>query len=152
MSRLQEALVGITRIGIDTSPFIYLLEAHPLYLPLAAPLFDRIELGELDATTSTITVAEVMVLPLRLRRYDLHQQYLDFLLNTTSLDVLPVNFQVAQTAAELRAQYNVRLPDALQLAAAIIAKCDAFVTNDRALRQVTAIPVFVLDDFLERGE
>lgn len=152
MNRWQKAFGGITYIGIDTSPFIYLLEVHPLYLSLAAQLFDRIEAGELSATTSTITVAEVSVRPLRLHRYDLHQQYLDLLLNTANLDVLPVSFQVAQTAAELRAQYNVRLPDALQLAAAIIAKCEAFVTNDRALRHVTAIPVLVLDDFLHNGE
>lgn len=152
MSGLLDALSGVTYVGIDSSPFIYLIETHPAYLSLVEPLFERIDVGKINAVTSTITVAEVTVLPLRQQRYELRNQYLNLLLNNRSLDIIPVDVQVAQTAAELRAQYNVRLPDALQLAAAIIAKCEAFVTNDRALRHVTAIPVLVLDDFLHNGE
>lgn len=152
MNSLQEALAGVTRIGIDTSPFIYLLETHPLYFPLVDPLFKRLDEGEFSAATSTITLAEVTVLPLRLRRYDLQQRYLDMLLNGTNLTIVPIDIQVAQTAAELRAQYSVHLPDALQLAAAILAKCDTFVTNDRTLKQVTDIPVLVLNDLLGRNE
>lgn len=68
MSSLLEALAGVTRVGIDTSPFIYLIEAHPLYLSLVAPLFQRVDAGEILAVTSTITVAEVSVRPAWLQR------------------------------------------------------------------------------------
>ena len=149
MSGLLEALTGITYVGIDSSPFIYLIETHPLYLSLVEPVFERIDIGEMNAVTSTITVAEVTVLPLRQQRYDLREQYLRLLLNNRNLDIITVDIQVAQTAAELRAKFGVRLPDAIQVAAAILAKCDAFVTNDRSLRQITDIPVLTLDDFLD---
>lgn len=114
MSSLLEALAGVTRVGIDTSPFIYLIEAHPLYLSLVAPLFQHVDAGEIFAVTSTITVAEVMVMPLRLQRNDLHEQYLNLLLNSQNLEIVNIDVQVAQVAAQLRAQFGVRLPDAMQ--------------------------------------
>lgn len=152
MNGVLEALTGITHVGIDSSPFIYLIEAHPLYLPLVTPLFERVDAGEINAVTSTITVAEVTVLPLRQQKYNLHEQYLKLLLNNRNLEVVSVDVQVAQTAAELRSKYGVRLPDAIQLAAAILAKCDMFVTNDCALKQIAEMPILVLDDFLAKSE
>jgi predicted nucleic acid-binding protein len=53
---------------------------------------------------------------------------------------------VAESAAELRARYNLSLTDALQMAAALAAGCDAFLTNDTALKRVTELRVLVLDD------
>jgi predicted nucleic acid-binding protein len=53
---------------------------------------------------------------------------------------------MAERAAELRASYGMRLPDALQIAAALGERCDAFLTNDRRLARVTEIRVLVLDD------
>ncbi len=152
MSALLEALTGVTHVGIDSSPFIYLIEGHPLYLSLVAPLFERIDAGEITAATSTITVAEVTVLPLRLQRHDLREQYVNLLLGNRNLDIISVDVQVAQAAAELRANFGVRLPDAIQVAAAMIAKCEVFITNDRALKQITAVQVLVLTDLLGSSE
>ena len=152
MNTLLETLDSITHVGIDTSPFIYLIEAHPLYLPLVAPLFERVEKGEISAVTSAITVAEVTVLPLRQQRYELREQYLNLLLNNRNLDIVTVDIQMAQAAAELRAQFGVRLPDAIQVAAAIITNCEIFITNDRSLKQITAVQVLVLDDLLGPNE
>jgi predicted nucleic acid-binding protein len=115
---------------------------------MVASLFEGLDSGVISAVTSAITVAEVVVLPLRLGRSDLSQQYLDLLLKSLSLDVLPIDVHVAQVAAELRARFRVRLPDALQLAVAIAAGCDAFLTNDVALKQVTDIRVITLADLL----
>ena len=147
MSSLLEALTGVAYVGIDSSPFIYLIETHPAYLSLVEPLFERIDVGEINAVTSTITVAEVTVLPLRQQRYDLRDKYQSLLLNNRNLDIIAVDIQVAQIAAELRAKFGVRLPDAIQVAAAILAKCDAFITNDRSLRQIIDIPILILDLF-----
>jgi len=147
MSSLLEALTGVAYVGIDSSPFIYLIETHPAYLSLVEPLFERIDVGEINAVTSTITVAEVTVLPLRQQRYDLRDKYQSLLLNNRNLDIIAVDIQVAQIAAELRAKFGVRLPDAIQVAAAILAKCDAFITNDRPLRQIIDVPILILDLF-----
>jgi predicted nucleic acid-binding protein len=42
--------------------------------------------------------------------------------------------------------YNLTLPDALQVAAALQAQCDGFLTNDSALGRVTELRVLLLND------
>ncbi len=54
--------------------------------------------------------------------------------------------QEAQRAALLRASYNLSLTDALQVAAALSAGCEAFLTNDFGLKRVTELRVLVLDE------
>ena len=41
--------------------------------------------------------------------------------------------EVVGYAADLRAQYGLRTPDVLQIAAAKTANCQVFLTNDKAL-------------------
>jgi predicted nucleic acid-binding protein len=53
--------------------------------------------------------------------------------------------QIGEGAARLRAKYNLRLPDALQMAAAISSGCDALLTNDAELARVTESKVLVID-------
>jgi predicted nucleic acid-binding protein len=57
-----------------------------------------------------------------------------------------VSAQIAETAADLRAHYNLRTPDALHVATALAVQCDAFLTNDAAIRRVTELRVLLLDD------
>jgi predicted nucleic acid-binding protein len=47
----------------------------------------------------------------------------------------------------LRATAGVRTPDALQLAAALDARCTAYLTNDRALPRLRGLPVLRLRDY-----
>ena len=50
------------------------------------------------------------------------------------------------TTAEMRAKYNLRTPDALQLSVAIEHKADYFLTNDTRLKAVTEIQSVILSD------
>ena len=59
---------------------------------------------------------------------------------------MPVDAEVAGYAADLRAQYGLRTPDALQIAAAKTANCQVFLTNDKALKRVEAVRVLVLNE------
>jgi predicted nucleic acid-binding protein len=68
------------------------------------------------------------------------------------LDTAPVIYFVeknpdfAEKAAELRARYNLSLLDAFQVAAAIAAGCDAFLTNDDALKRIPELNIVVLSE------
>lgn len=53
---------------------------------------------------------------------------------------------VAERAAEIRAHYNLKLADSFQIAAAIAAGCDAFLTNDAALKRLSGITILTLDE------
>jgi len=53
---------------------------------------------------------------------------------------------VAERAAEVRAHYNLKLADSFQVAAAVAAGCDAFLTNDSGLKCVSGITILVLNE------
>jgi predicted nucleic acid-binding protein len=136
------------RISIDTAPFIYFIEKNPDYINLVKPIFSEIENEEIDAVTSTITLLEVLVLPLKLKREILAEQYRDILLYTDGLFTYEISHDISEMAAKLRVKYNIRTPDAIQIATGIIHNADAFITNDISLKKVDDIKVFALDDFL----
>lgn len=145
MTKLNQALVGITRLGFDTSPIIYFIEAHPQYDGLVTEIFQRVSNGILEGVTSVITLTEVLIHPFRRGDAALQQQYSDLLINAAHFQTLPIDLATATSAADLRARYNLRTPDALQVATALAAGCDAFLTNDAALQRVSEVRVLVLD-------
>jgi predicted nucleic acid-binding protein len=59
--------------------------------------------------------------------------------------LIPVSPSIATLAAQLRAQYRLKLPDALQLATALDIGAAAFVTHDRDFSQVTGISILTGD-------
>ena len=101
-------------VGLDTAPLIYYIEENPEYLKLVEPFFDD---GRFTLVTSTVTLLEVLVRPLKTDDRVLAQQYEAILTGNSELTVSPLTIQVAQTAANLRANYNLRTPDAIQIAA-----------------------------------
>ncbi len=67
---------------------------------------------------------------------------------TTSkgIDIFDITIGVAKEAAKIRAKYNLKTPDAIQLATAIIFGADLFLTNDGRLKPVTEIEIVVLSE------
>ena len=53
---------------------------------------------------------------------------------------------MAERAAYLRAKYSIKSPDALQLASAIEAGCEAFLTHDFGLRRITDIKILIVGE------
>lgn len=136
-------------VGIDTAPFIYLIEEHPTYDPIVAPFFrDRIKAGQNYGVTSVITVSEVLVQPLRRNEPELIERYEAAMRRGRNILVAEITHAIAKRAARLRATHNLRLPDAFQLAAAIEHGASHFITNDARLKRVNDIRVLALDDYL----
>ncbi len=146
MTRLDEALAGTSRLAIDTGPVIYLIEVNPRYDALVTEVFKRIASGQLSAVTSVITLAEVLVQPLLRGDLALQKRYRDLLTTSAGFRTLPIDAVTAERAAGLRAAYRLRMPDALQLALALEAGCEAFLTNDSQLKRVSELRVLVLDE------
>ena len=85
-------------------------------------------------------------MPLRQNRPELQQQYQTLLLQSANFEFVSIDTALAQTGASLRAKFNIRLPDALQIAAAMTTGCEAFLTNDDGLKRVTGIRVLVVSE------
>lgn len=146
MIKLDAALSGVNSLGLDTAPIIYFMEANPNYDALVTEIFQRIDAGLIEGITSVITLLEVLVMPLRSGDTGLQQKYTDLLLHSLHLETHTITAGVVQRAADLRARYNLRTPDALQAAVVLEAGCQAFLTNDIALKRITELRVLVLDE------
>ena len=133
-------------VGLDTTPLIYFIEEHPTYLDKVRRFFSAMDRGEFTAITSTVTLLEVLVHPLRLRDDTLVQQYRSILLNARGLTTVPLSHDIAEEAARLRAAYSIRTPDAIQLATALRAGASHFLTNDARLPVLPALEMLILDD------
>jgi predicted nucleic acid-binding protein len=137
------------RICIDTAPIIYFIEKHPKYLNLLRPVFAQIDAGKIEAITSTITLLEVLVQPIRRNNNSLAERYREILLYSEGLTTFEILHEVSEMSSKLRAKYSIKTPDAIQIAVGLLYGADKFITNDQALKKVSDIDVLVLDDFLE---
>ncbi|MEK6299234.1 MAG: type II toxin-antitoxin system VapC family toxin [Acidobacteriota bacterium] len=143
--KLDDALEGVTRLGFDTSPFIYFVERNPKYLDLVREVIRRVDLGEIEGLSSVVTLTEVLTKPKQSGNAVIEAEYSSLLLTSRNFALLPISIGVAEIAADLRARYSIRTPDALQIAATLSVGCQAFLTNDAALRRVNDLRILVLD-------
>ncbi len=132
-------------VGLDTSPLIYFIEENPRYSEVVRPFFEAVSHGEITVVTSAITLLEILVHPLREGATDLVTQYQQILLESANIRCLPVSHQIAASAAHLRAEYNLRTPDAIQLSTAITAGAAVFLTNDSRLPRLPEVSMLIID-------
>lgn len=130
-----------SRVTIDTAPIIYLLENNETFLPAYLPLFQRIEQGDLQGVVSSVTLSEVLAGPLRHGNEILADRYYQALTASPNWVFQSMGAELAFTAARVRARYALRLPDAVQVATAIISQSVALVTHDRDFSNVTELIV-----------
>ena len=142
-----KALDGMV-VGLDTSPLIYLIEEHPVYLPLVRPFFEAVDRGDFLVVTSTLTLTEVLVHPVRHGNQELAERYRRILLGASHIVTLPVSEGIAQQAAQLRVGGMLRTPDAIQLATALQSEASCFLTIDSRLSAISALKVLVLNQLL----
>lgn len=138
------ALAGST-VAIDTAPFIYFIENNPTFAQLVAPFFASLDRGEFRGVTSTITLTEVLVHPLRQGNRALAERYFHILTTSRNLVVLPVSDAIASEAAGLRAKHGFKTPDAIQVAAGLMGGASSFLTNDTGLGSIPGMRSIVLD-------
>jgi predicted nucleic acid-binding protein len=132
---------GVT-VLVDTAPWIYLLQDHPDFAPRFEGLFAAADAGDLQLALSTITLAEVLTGPYKAGELALAKRYETAL---RQFRIMPFSDAVAIQAAQLRAEYSLKLPDAAQLATALDMGAAALVTHDRDFSGVRGLPVLYGD-------
>jgi predicted nucleic acid-binding protein len=139
-------------IGLDTTPLIYFTEENQTYLEVIDPFFKAVGSGELMVITSVVTLLEVLVRPIREGNLILAQRYREFLLNTNSVTTHFLSQEIAEEAAKHRAFHNIRTPDSIQMATAIVGGASFFLTNDTHLPSLPNLKTLVLDDLKKGSE
>lgn len=142
-------MTDFEKVFVDTSPFIYFIEKdsnNPQYYEKVKNFFRNGYESEKKFVTSVITMEEYFVFPYRNKEYTLIDMF-NRLIATTGTEIVKINQEVAQKAAQIRAEYKgFKAMDALQLAVACLSKCDLFLTNDRQLKQFREIQCITVDE------
>lgn len=136
------------RIALDTSVFIYLLEANTRYIELTDPVFAWLERPEHAAVTSTITMTELLVPAYRSGGDERVNEFYALLATYPNLDWMPPSLEIADIAARIRAAHRLRTPDALQAATAVHARATGLITNDPVFERVEGLDALVLERLL----
>ena len=104
--------------------------------PLARHLFRRIADPDdpLVGYLSVVSAAELLIRPIRAGGADLSFMHA-FLRGFPHLHTLPMDLDVALESANIRAFARLPLPDAILVASALLAGCEAIVSNDQAWHQ-----------------
>lgn len=144
MGQIDDALAGHRVVAIDTCIWIYHLEQHPEYADAAGAVVAAVEQGRCRGVISELTLMELTVLPLKLGRQDIADEYELLLTNFPNLNLLPISREVLLQAAEIRSRYRLRTPDAIMVATALVAGASLLVGNDRSLKQVAELQSFGL--------
>jgi predicted nucleic acid-binding protein len=144
---LQSALKKAKTVYLDTAPIIYYIEASPQFGPVMKELVDLYRHGGFSLCTSVLTITETIPKPFSEGNKELQQLFLSFFRNRQNIVLHVVSEPIAICAGELRGIYpSLRTMDALQIATAIEAQADLFVTNDAKLKQIKEIPILLLSD------
>lgn len=144
--KITDNFIKMSPLYIDSAPLIYYIEEDTKYIRYMDHIFWLLKETSTQAITSVIILTEVLNKPMQLGNTKLLNDYREILASNSAFQLHLVDSNVAERAAELRAKYNLRTPDALHVATALVSGCKSFLTNDKALGRVTDIPVLILDE------
>lgn len=120
-----------TKVYLDSNAIIRFAESDEEQI---ANLYQYASGRNLSLFTSELTLAEVLVAPIREKDDELATAYKIFLRSDPILKVVPVDRPVLERSAELRARYGGKGPDAIHCATADLCGCEVMVSSDKRLR------------------
>jgi predicted nucleic acid-binding protein len=134
-----------SKIFFDSAPLIYLVEFNEVFYEKISLFMAESIANRKQMVTSVVSFAEFGVKPRKLGKKDIIDRFEKTITNL--FDIQDVDLEVASIAAGLRAKYSsLRGMDALQVASAIRANADIFVTNDRRLKAIKEIKVTLVKE------
>lgn len=123
-------------ILLDTNCFIYYFEDNPSYSSILEEVFIGIQNGKNEAFMSIMSFMEILVKPKQENNVFIEKRYKLMLTNYPNLSIINIEYQIADIASRLRANYSIKTPDAIILATGIAMNVDYFITNDVRLKNI----------------
>ncbi len=133
-------------VFIDSAPLIYYWEENKKYFHQISMLFDEIYDADVQITASLITYIEVITYPIKENNLKLAAKYRDYFTNSANFALYPVNLLVAEKTALYRVEYNLKTPDAIQLATAEICGADYVITNDSEWKKIPNMNIIQISE------
>jgi len=143
---IESLFSDVHSVYVDTAPFIYYVEKREPYFAKMLNIFKYITQTNIPIYTSTLTLAEVLNKPFEQNNAKIVSTYRELFYHTADVNTINITTLIAESAARLRASYNLKTPDALHISTAIETKCDVFLTNDKVLQRISEITIWLLED------
>jgi len=143
LPQLEGFLQRHKRIGLDTNILIDLIQGHSQFGPLAKRVFERIESGRNSGVCATLSLMEVLVQPYRLDDVSLVNQFYGLLTTYPCLSWVNLTADIADEAARLRARYDLKTPDAIIVASAILGEASGLIANDSTMKRITEVETLI---------
>jgi len=99
---LNSFLQNHKSVYIDTSVFIYFVEKNAGYHKICESIFENIETGAIKASTSTLTLLEVLVKPYKLKRDDLVLSFYSLFSTYPNISWINLTLGISDLAAKLK--------------------------------------------------
>lgn len=126
-------------VYIDTSIYIYFFEDNSIFGSLAEDIFSQIIDKQIIVYSSEILFTELLVTPIKEKNKPLIQLYENLNSVLPTLNSVSVSHDISVSAANLRATFGLRTPDAIHLATAMDQKAEAFIHSDNIFSKVKEI-------------
>jgi predicted nucleic acid-binding protein len=129
-------LIRGDRVYLDANIWIYALEGVSDYSQSLAALFEAVDAELLKLITSELSLAEILVRPIKEGNVLEQETYTEAIASTDGLTAVPIDRSILMQAAKIRARTKLKLPDAIHAATATSNGCTTFLTNDKQFRTV----------------
>jgi predicted nucleic acid-binding protein len=143
---MNKAISNARRLYIDSNIVIYFIEAHEETRVHIRRLFSYVNEHDIRLVTSEATVGECLYGARKRQHAELVGRYADLFNDTDALELVPVERETFEQAAEIGAPRNLKLLDAVHVATALCEGCDVFVTNDKGIKSTDELKVVQLLD------
>ncbi len=144
---LKDKLKG-RQVYIDTNIIIYLVEGFSSYQRLVNDIQELLEIEELIAFTSELSLCEILIKPFKMNATAGVSLFRTFLEESNCLVLLPIDKEILVQSAYISAATGLKTPDAIHVATAIASDCEVFFTNDNNIRTPKRLEKVLFSDYL----
>jgi len=139
-------------IYLDANCFIYSVEKIDPYRTILDTLWQAISDGQVKVITSELTLLEVLIKPLKEKDMFTAAIYRIILRHSPDVHMIPVTQTILENAANLRASLNLKTPDAIHAATAMLHESALLVTNDSGFRRIPDLKLMILNEMTLQNE
>lgn len=144
-------LENLSQVFLDTAPFIYYFEENPDYIEVMTDFWEQVYQYGISVITSIITYVELLTLPEKEGDSQLAARYRESLTNSDHIAVYPLNLLVADKTVKYRAEFNLKTPDAIQLATAEVCGAEMILTNDSEWKKTKKPTIRLVSEFINKS-
>lgn len=122
---------------INTNIILNAKNSSELHSAYSSQLLDMIEDGLMHGIISTVSIAELCTGYYSQGDAKGREEFLTHLVSNKSFEIIELSTKIADTAAKIRSETGLRLPDAIIIATGLTMNAQYFVTNDKELSKAS---------------